>query len=93
MAKGEESHRKVKHIDVDYHSIRERVKLGQTTLIWVKSTNNPADILTKSISADDYIRHRTEIGLDPENYSDDENEEEEVVAELDTPADDDEPET
>jgi len=92
VAKGEESHRKVKHIDVDYHSIRERVKLGQTKLIWVKSTNNPADILTKSIPADDFIRHLTEIGLDPEYDSDDEGEEEQVAQELDAPADD-EPET
>ena len=88
VAKGEESHRKVKHIDVDYHSIRERVKLGQTTLIWVKSANNPADILTKSISADDFIGHRTEIGLDPEEYSDNEDEEDQVAAELDALADD-----
>ena len=32
VAKGEETHRKAKHLDVDLHSVRERVTLGQIQL-------------------------------------------------------------
>ena len=85
IAKGEEAHRKVKHIDVDYHSIRERIKLGQTNLIWIASENNLADMLTKSSPADDFIRHCNHIGVDSEYDNIYDEEEDEVEAALDAP--------
>ena len=93
VARGEETHRKAKHLDVDLHSIRERVALGQIQLKWIKSSNNPADILTKSIPCDDFIKHCRAMGLEEEAVdSDNEDEEEEVVAQLTPPAESD-PET
>ena len=93
VAKGEETHRKAKHLDVDLHSIRKRVALGQIELKWIKSSNNPADILTKSIPCDNFIKHCRAIGLDKEAIdSDNEDEEEEVVTQLTSPAESD-PET
>ena len=70
-----------------------RVALGQTQLKWIKSSNNPADILTKSIPCDDFIKHCRAMGLEEEAVdSDNEDEEEEVVAQLTPPAESD-PET
>jgi len=88
VAKGEETHHKVKYINVNYHPIREHTRPGQTALTWVKSKNNPSDILTKSISADDYIRHRCEISMEPEQDRNNEGEEDQVTVELNVPAED-----
>jgi len=97
VAKGEEAHRKVKHLDVEYHSICERVDQGQIELKWIKSENNAADILTKSVPADVFRKHRDGIGLAAEGQyesddSDDDEEEKEVAEHL-TPPLSDEPET
>ena len=66
VAKREEAHRKVKHLDVEYHSIREQVNEGQIELKWIKSENNVADILTKSVPTDVFRKHRDNIGLSAE---------------------------
>lgn len=47
-------HSKVKHIDINIHSIRERVALGQLKLHYVKSLNNAADIFTKALPRKDF---------------------------------------
>jgi hypothetical protein len=56
-------HSKVKHIDINIHSIRERVALGQLKLHYVKSTNNVADIFTKSLPRKDFERLRACLGV------------------------------
>jgi len=97
VTKGEEPHRKVKHIDTYYHSMRERVEDGQIELKWVKSQNNAADIFTKSVPADTFRAHCVTLGLDAESEcgfnnnngkSDDDDEEAEVEAHLTPPLSD-----
>jgi len=89
IAKAEETHRRAKHLDTQYHSIRERVAEGQTELKWVASENNSADILTKSISAGAFSKHIEAIGLDQDKASEDDEddeEEQEVAAHLTPPS-------
>jgi hypothetical protein len=56
-------HSKVKHIDINVHSIRERVALGQLKLHYVRSLNNSADIFTKALPRKDFERLRLSLGL------------------------------
>jgi hypothetical protein len=56
-------HSKVKHININVHSIRERVVLGQLKLHYVHSLNNSADIFTKSLSRKDFEHLRLSLGL------------------------------
>ena len=43
------THGKVKHIDIQHHYIRDLVKSGAITIEQVPSSDNPTDILTKSL--------------------------------------------
>lgn len=45
-----------KHIDVKYHFVRERVKSGDAKLVYVNTAENPADVLTKSLSRAEFLR-------------------------------------
>lgn len=56
-------HVRVKHIDMAYHSIRERVSLRQMKLHYVRSKENFADIFTKALAKPDYTRLRAYLGL------------------------------
>jgi hypothetical protein len=44
------SHSRTKHIDVRYHFVRERVQAGEIELTSVSTTEQPADVLTKSVA-------------------------------------------
>ena len=51
LSKNPEGHRRVKHIDVRHHYIREQVAKGTITLDYVSTTKMAADVLTKPVSA------------------------------------------
>lgn len=55
--------RRGKSIDIKYHSVREAVKKGEVQLKYVKSQDNVADILTKSLGATALDNIRKKIGL------------------------------
>jgi hypothetical protein len=55
-------HSKVKHIDINVHSIREHVSLGLLKLHYVRSINNSADIFTKALPRKDFERLRQSLG-------------------------------
>ena len=57
--------RRSKAIDMRYHWIRDRVKLGQFKVIWRKGTYNLADYFTKPISAKDTKALRPYYVKDP----------------------------
>lgn len=52
---------RTKHISVRQHFIREHVENGLIKIIFVKSKFNTADIFTKNLSQELYIRHSTNI--------------------------------
>ena len=49
---------RTKHIDVRYHFIREVVKHKVITIKHTESRNQHADILTKAIGEEGFVRHR-----------------------------------
>ena len=49
LAKNAMFHSRTKHIDVRHHFIRQVLEDGLVTLTKIKTQDNPADILTKSL--------------------------------------------
>lgn len=66
MAEKEENKR-VKHIDVKFHFIREAVADGKVKLVYVPTQKQEADILTKSLPVPALTILRTKIGLETIN--------------------------
>jgi hypothetical protein len=52
-----------KHIDTKYHFIRQCDEEDRVRVEHVDTTNQLADILTKSIGRDHFIELRTRLGL------------------------------
>ena len=52
---------RTKHISVRHHFIREYVEEGVVKIIFVKSKLNTADIFTKSLGQELFLRHRNDI--------------------------------
>lgn len=66
MAEREET-RRVKHIDVKFHFIRNAVAEGKVKLIYIPTQKQQADILTKSLPAPTFIALRSKLGLEGNN--------------------------
>lgn len=56
-------HSRSKHIDVDYHYIRERVALGFIETQHIPATSQLADIFTKSLSRQAFMDLRFKLGV------------------------------
>jgi Reverse transcriptase (RNA-dependent DNA polymerase)/GAG-pre-integrase domain/gag-polypeptide of LTR copia-type len=56
-------HARVKHFDVRYHFLRERVQLNEISLSYINTRDNIADIFTKPLGTTDFARLRTFLGL------------------------------
>ena len=63
LAKNPTHHSKTKHIDVQYHFVREMVENGKVLLEKVNIVGNIADLLTKSLSIEKFTWCRSEMGL------------------------------
>lgn len=63
LVKNPEYHRRTKHIDVDYHYIREKFSEGRFSLEYIPSHDQLADGLTKSLPKDrfEYLRKNMNI--------------------------------
>ena len=54
---------KTRHIDVHYLWVQERVRSGDFKLQKVKGTENPADLMTKHLSAPEILKYMNKFGL------------------------------
>ena len=63
MAKNDIYHSRSKHIDIQWHWIRERVADGFIWLHPVPSYDNVADGFTKSLPPERFAKFRQDIGL------------------------------
>jgi hypothetical protein len=65
IAKNPEHHDKTKHIDIRHHYIRWLVDTNQVSLEHLPDVKQPADILTKSVVKESFMRKRTIMGIQP----------------------------
>ena len=67
LAKNPTYHAKTKHIDVQYHFVRDMVEDKNVLLEKVDNVKNVADSLTKSISIENFSWCREYMGVDALN--------------------------
>ncbi|KAE8673808.1 hypothetical protein F3Y22_tig00111772pilonHSYRG00252 [Hibiscus syriacus] len=63
LAKNPVFHDRSKHIDIRYHYIRECVARNDVEVEYVKSQDQVADIFTKPLKSEDFIRLRNLLGV------------------------------
>ena len=56
--------RRIKHIDVRYHYIRERVEEGDVEILRVDTDENPSDMFTKPLGHVKFSKFREKLGLE-----------------------------
>ena len=64
LAKDAKFRKRSKHIDIQYHYVRECIEKGYIKLHWLKGTSNPADIFTKSVLIKTFEFHLQNIMWD-----------------------------
>ena len=57
------SHARTKHVELDYHFIREKVQQGIIQINYISSSDQMADILTKPLGRPLFERHRDKLRL------------------------------
>ena len=65
LAKNPQHHQKTKHIDIQYHFIREKVEEQQVELIYCPTEDMIADIFTKPLSKEKHNNFRDKMGMEP----------------------------
>ena len=55
--------KRIKHIDLRYHYIREVIRQKQVELLFVEGAENPADLFTKNLGRIKFLKFREQLGL------------------------------
>jgi hypothetical protein len=63
IAKNEGSTGRSKHIDLQFHFIRDRIKMEEVEVRYKATKEMTADLLTKSLNKDNYWRLAKMMGL------------------------------
>ena len=63
LAKDPRFHSRTKHIDIQWHFVRDQVESGAVEFEWVRTNDMAADGLTKSLSKDKFAAFVRQIGL------------------------------
>ncbi|WJX32793.1 hypothetical protein P8452_21078 [Trifolium repens] len=63
LAKNPVSHGKSKHIETRFHFLRDQVTKGKLKLEYCSTDNQQADILTKAVKRDKFLKLRREMGV------------------------------
>ena len=63
MASNPVTETRSKHIDIKYHGIREAISRGLIELFFIDGAKNPADLLTKNLPQDKFLKFRSQLGL------------------------------
>ena len=64
LTKNPEFHKRTKHIQVAYHTVREYVKEGEVEFQYCQTKVQPADIFTKGVPGHQLRTHLLKIGLE-----------------------------
>jgi len=60
-SKTDKNHQRTRHIDIRYHMIRDHVKNGNIVIKYIKTTEQPADLLTKPVSSETFFKFRDQF--------------------------------
>jgi hypothetical protein len=63
LAKNPISHGKSKHIETRFHFLRDQVSKGKLKLEFCSSEDQQADIFTKAVKRDQFLKLRRNIGV------------------------------
>ncbi|GAU45892.1 hypothetical protein TSUD_24940 [Trifolium subterraneum] len=63
LAKNPVSHGKSKHIETRFHFLRDQVNKGKLSLEYCSTNDQQADILTKAVKKDQFLKLRREMGI------------------------------
>jgi len=58
-----ENNKCVKHIELKYFFVKDEIEKGNVKFVYVKTTNQLADIFTKPLNKVLFERHRLNLGL------------------------------
>jgi hypothetical protein len=64
LAKNDQFHGRVKHLDIDVHFVREKVAEGRVDLRYVSTSEQVADGLTKALCRDKFLVFRKAVGVE-----------------------------
>ena len=56
--------RRSKHIDIRYHFVRQLIEEKKIELFFVEGAENPADLFTKNLGAQKFLKFREQLGLE-----------------------------
>jgi hypothetical protein len=56
-------HQRTKHVEIDLHFVREKVAIGQVRLLYVPTTLQFADILTKGLPSSVFNEFRSSLNI------------------------------
>jgi hypothetical protein len=56
--------KRIKHIDLRYHFIRDVITSKQVELFFIEGANNPADMFTKNLGRVKFLKFREQLGLE-----------------------------
>ena len=55
--------KQTKHIDICFHFIQEKVSEGKVSLHFIPTDQNPADMFTKNLTRDNFLRCRSHLDI------------------------------
>ena len=55
--------RRMKHIDIHYHFVREAIAAKQVEIFFIEGAENPADMFTKNLGHVKFYKFREHLGL------------------------------
>jgi len=56
-------HERTKHIEIDYHLIREKIQAGMIQTSYIRTTQQPADLFTKPLSSTQFENLLSKLGI------------------------------
>ncbi|XP_070660445.1 uncharacterized mitochondrial protein AtMg00810-like [Malus domestica] len=57
-------HSRIKHLDTDYHFVRERVQQGDLEVLYIPTEEQTADVLTKGLHSPSFVKHFYNLKLE-----------------------------